>query len=211
MSLRPELVFVASLLPRRNINFIPTTKGENTMSSSKSRLLQLAEWREERLAARGYWPKRAVAIGMVSTAVIGSGVAFASWSASGTGTAAAKAGTASAVTGVTATTTTSGTLVPGSSVPLVVNIHNPNAFPVTVTAITVSSGAPSGAPGGNCTATSSGVTTTGVSATGLTLVVQPNSDNTYTSPTNNVSMATTSDNSCQGGTFTWSATVTATS
>ena len=217
MSLRPEILFVRSLLPRRS--FL-SRESRNAMTDTNTTLLmRAARWqiaRRER-AGRGAWPKRAVVVGVTLAVTAGTGIAVAAWTASGTGTAAAKAGTSSAVTGVTTTTTTSGTLVPGGSVPLVVNIHNPNTFPVTVTAVTVSAGAPTGTvvgaanSSGTCTNANSAITTTAVNATGLSIVVGAGGDNTYTTPTNVVSMATTSDNNCQSGTFTWSATVTATS
>jgi len=181
--------------------------------------MRAAQWQIARRdrAGRGAWPRRAVVVGVALAVTASTGVALAAWTASGSGTAAAKAGTSSAVTGVTTTTTTSGTLVPGGSVPLVVNIHNPNAFPVTVTAITLAAGAPTGTvvgaanSAGTCTNANSAITTTAVNATSLSIVVAAGGDNTYTTPTNVVSMASTSDNNCQGGTFSWSAAVTATS
>lgn len=177
-------------------------------------LMRAAQWQMRRREAsgRGAWPKRAVALGVAVAATATTGISYAAWSANGTGTAAAKAGTSTGVTGVTATTTTSGTLFPAGSVPLVVNVHNPNSFPVTVTGVSVSAGAPtgSGLPG-TCTNANSGVTIAAVNATGLSVVVPAGGDNTYTTPTSVVSMASTSDNGCQGATFSWSATVTASS
>ncbi|GLY49738.1 hypothetical protein [Lentzea sp. NBRC 102530] len=76
----------------------------------------------------------------VATAVLGSGVAYAAWTSSGTGAATTKAGTAQAPV-VTGGAVVTGTLYPGGTGDAVVNVSNPNPYPVTITSI-----APTGTP-----------------------------------------------------------------
>lgn len=146
MSLRPEIVFVKGLMPHRSINFTSTTKGETTMTNdNKSRVLRLAEWREERIATHGPWPKRAAAMGAVGIAVLGSGVAFAAWTANGSGTASAQAASINFQVTAVGTTASSNPLHPGSAAgtasgdttggDLTVHIKNDSGFPIKITAI----------------------------------------------------------------------------
>lgn len=191
-----------------------------TDTENKSRLLRIVERREERLATRGPWPRRAVVLGSVTMLVAGTGVAVAAWTANGTGVAAATAGTASGVNGsVTSVSTSGGTLLtPGNSVPAVVNVHNPNAFAVKVSAISISAAAqPNGVSGANngttCTAAASGVSLNAVSASSLSVTINAGEDAAIP-VTGGISMAATSDNGCQNATFTFpaaNATVTAAS
>ena len=189
-------------------------------TNQKSLLLRLAERREERMAAKNPWPRRAAVLGTALAVTVGTGVAFAAWSASGTGAAAAKAGTASPVTGsVTTISTTGGTLLtPGNTVPAVVNVHNPNTFTVVVSAVSITAAAqPSGISGANngttCTAAASGVSLNAVSASGLSVSITAGSDAAIP-VTGGISMTSGSDNGCQNATFTFptaNATVTASS
>src|SRR4051794_26735918 len=76
--------------------------------------------------------KRAAIIGTAVVVTIGgAGVAFAAWTATGTGAASATAGTAGHVDVTSATA--SDALVPGGSSALVLHVHNSNPYPVVVT------------------------------------------------------------------------------
>ncbi|MFD5830824.1 hypothetical protein [Lentzea sp. NPDC060358] len=79
--------------------------------------------------------RRGVIVLAVTTAVLGSGVAYAAWTSSGNGSATTKAGTAQApvVAGGAAPT---GLLYPGVTGEAVVTVTNPNPYPVTVMSIT---------------------------------------------------------------------------
>src|SRR4051794_14571092 len=91
-------------------------------------------------SARVRWTRRAGVLAIANVVVLGGGVAFATWSANGSGSGAAKAGTVSGVTAVAAASvsTAGGTLLfPGGSVPAVINVSNPNGVPVTVTALNI--------------------------------------------------------------------------
>jgi hypothetical protein len=125
------------------------------------------------------------------------GVAFAQWLSTGTGSGSTKAVTAVAMT-TSDPGTVSAQLYPGAtnSGSLSVKINNPNPYPVTVTSIT-----------GNGTVTATGGTgtcsTTGVSLStisNITDAVPANSSSTFTHD-NVVSMSNSSDDGCQGATF----------
>jgi hypothetical protein len=77
--------------------------------------------------------KRAVVIGTTLAVAGVAGAAWASWVASGDGTASAQAGTASELT--TNVVTTDATLFPGVTGDSTISINNPNPYPVKVTSI----------------------------------------------------------------------------
>lgn len=126
---------------------------------------------------------------------LGLGVAVAQWIASGSGSGYAKATTAQALTTSTAATTAE--LYPGKtggSLYLVVN--NPNPFNITITAVHPNGTISPDAGHASCV-------TTGVSftdQTGLSQVVPATANATFT--VGGVAMDNTSDNGCQGATFT---------
>jgi hypothetical protein len=78
--------------------------------------------------------KRIVVIGVAVTVGVGSAVAWASWSARGSGSARAKAGRALQVTTV-GTTQTGSLLYPGADGDLVVNVKNDNDFRIVVNSV----------------------------------------------------------------------------
>jgi hypothetical protein len=78
--------------------------------------------------------KKVVALAAAGFMTLTGGVAFAFWSQSGAGSGSATAGSTVAVT-VNQTSTNTG-LYPGGSTALTGTITNPNASPVTVTAVT---------------------------------------------------------------------------
>jgi hypothetical protein len=126
-------------------------------------------------------------------------VAWAAWTANGTGNGYAKATTAQALTTSDASASTTAQLYPGGSGDVKVTINNPNAYPVTVTSISNGSG--------SITADSAHATA-GCSTTGVTFAnqtgswsVAANGSSTVTL-TGAASMSNASDNACQGATFT---------
>ena len=86
--------------------------------------------RRRRLAGRG------LLLGSVGALVVGtaSGVAYAAWSVSATGSSQASAGTPTA--GVVSVATPTAGLYPGGSTAVYFTVTNPNSFPVTYNALT---------------------------------------------------------------------------
>ncbi|MGZ5343264.1 MAG: hypothetical protein ACXWF5_01100, partial [Actinomycetota bacterium] len=66
-------------------------------------------------------------------AMLAGSIAFAAWTASGTGSGYAKATNAQALTTVDVSATTAATLYPGATGNVKIEISNPNPYPVTVT------------------------------------------------------------------------------
>lgn len=149
------------------------------------------------------WTRPTIAMGVVILGVIGGGVAYASWSANGTGVGSAKAGTSVGVTASATTSTSSTLLYPGGSAPVVVNIHNPNPFSVKVTAVTLSADAtPDSVTGAvGCTPSNALVSLGAASASGLSVTIAGGTDGAVTMPGTSASMNIASDNACQGATF----------
>jgi Putative metal-binding motif len=128
--------------------------------------------------------------GMASVA----GLAFGEWLATGAGEGYARSGIAEALT--TEFAEASDTLYPGGTGDLVLRIHNPNPFPVTVT--TVGGNGPITSSDSACNAAGHGVTFTGVA--NLNLVVGAETSQTFTL-VGALSMSLDSANECQGDTF----------
>lgn len=83
---------------------------------------------------RRRYVRRGVIVFAVMTAALGSGVAYAAWTSSGTGSATTKAGTAQAPV-VSGGAVTTGLLYPGGTGDAVVTVSNPNPYPVIVTTV----------------------------------------------------------------------------
>jgi hypothetical protein len=141
--------------------------------------------------------KRITAGGIVVGAMLAASVAFAAWTATGSGSGYAKATTAQALTTVDVSATTPATLYPGATGTVKLSISNPNPYPVTVSSVT-GSGTITSDKGAACNA-STGVTYT--DQTGLSLSVPAAGSATFPL-TNAVSMSNASDDSCQGAVFT---------
>lgn len=143
--------------------------------------------------------KIAVFSSIVGASVVG-GIAFAAWTADGTGSGYAQAKTAQAVSTVSATT--SAQLYPGGSGDLVLKVVNPNDYPVTITA--VSNDTSNGKTIKTVAADAACDASTGVSfanQSGLSLVVPANSSGTVHTLTGVVSMSNDSANACSGDAF----------
>ena len=140
--------------------------------------------------------KRIVLVSVVVLAVT-AGVAYAAWTASGTGSGYAKAGSAQALATLDASASTGATLYPGATGDVKLKVDNPNPYPIRITTVS-GNGAISSDKGAACDA-STGVTFT--NQTGLTLDVPASSSATFTL-TGAVAMSNASDNTCQGAVFT---------
>ena len=154
--------------------------------------------------------QRAGVIGVTAFAVMGTGVAFASWTANGTGSAASRAGTSVAVSASTATPSGAAAdlLYPGLSAHLSVTITNNNPFSVKVSAISLAgAGAPStvvSPANASCTTSTAHVSLAAGSVTGtFPLSIAANATVTFVSTSSPVSMLIDSDDGCQGATFTF--------
>lgn len=137
--------------------------------------------------------KKIVVAGGLVAGMLASGVAFAAWTADGTGTGQARATVAEALTASPATA--SAHLFPGGTGEVKLTISNPNDYDVNVTSITNGTGA--------ITADKAGCTVTGVTFAGATgnWLVDANGSLEVTLA-NAASMSNDSDNACQGAVFT---------
>jgi hypothetical protein len=140
--------------------------------------------------------KRLTVASVMVGAMLAASVAFAAWTATGSGHGYAKAGTAQALATVDASASTAATLYPGATGHVKITISNPNSYPVRVTSVT-GNGAITSDQGAACDA-STGVTY--ADQTGLSLDVAAGGSQTFTL-TGAVSMSNASDNSCQGAVF----------
>ncbi len=138
------------------------------------------------------------------------GLVYAAWTTSGNGSGYAKAKTAQALSTVDVAASTTATLYPTGDGDVLIQIHNPNPYQVTVSSIT-GTGAVT-ADAGHSTCGSDGSHPTGVTftdQTGLSLVVPDaatdsgdGNGNKQVTLTGAAHMSNASDDSCQGATFT---------
>ena len=137
-------------------------------------------------------PRKIFVAGGVAAGLLASGVAFAAWTADGTGTGSAGATTAEALT--TSVATASAELYPGGTGDVKVTINNPNDYAVNVTSIS-----------GNGTITDDKAACT---VTGVTFANQTGTWNVAANGSSTVtladaaSMSNASDDGCQGAVFT---------
>jgi hypothetical protein len=152
---------------------------------------------------RKFARKSRIAAAAVTLAVMGvAGLVYAAWLATGTGSGSAKAKTAQALTTVDVSASTTATLYPGASGDVVIKVSNPNPYPIQVTGVS-GNGAVT-ADSGHSTCGSDAQHPTGVSFTNqssLAINVAANSS-TQATLTGAASMTNSSDDSCQGATFT---------
>jgi hypothetical protein len=132
--------------------------------------------------------------------LMASAVAFAAWTATGSGSGYAKAGTAQALTTLDASASVTNTLVPGGSGDFAITVSNPNAYPVSVTAVTLNGAAVGSGGIGACTTTGVTISQSAIDAT-LPFTVPAGSTHTDV-VASGASMGNTSSNGCQGATFT---------
>jgi hypothetical protein len=136
-------------------------------------------------------------------AMLAGSIAFAAWTATGSGSGFAEATNAQALTTVDVSASTSATLYPGATGDVTLSIDNPNPYPVTVTDV-VGSGPIDSDATAECDA-STGVTF--ADQTGLSLDVPAGGDATFTLG-GSAQMDNSSHTSCQGAVFTIPVTLT---
>jgi hypothetical protein len=159
------------------------------------RTMLLPDTRTRSQPVRNFPRKLSVTAVFTGTLLVAS-VAFAAWTASGTGQGYAKATTADAVTTLDASASTVAQLYPGGSGDVKVTVSNPNDYPVRLTSI-AGNGTITSDKGAACDA-STGVTFT--DQTGAFDV--PANDSATFTLSGAVAMSNASDNSCQGAVFT---------
>ena len=150
--------------------------------------------------------KRAIITSLFLGILLAGSVAFAWWTAGGSGSGYTKAETASALTTVNVAASTTAQLHPGGSSDVILRISNPNGYAVTVTGINQT--AASSITSGNATCdnasgpyTGNGVTFANQSGTWV-VPASGTLDVTLTNAASMANTATTANDSCQGQVFT---------
>lgn len=140
-------------------------------------------------------PRRLSVTAVVFAGLMAAGIAFAAWTATGTGSGYAKATTAQVLTTVDASATAAATLYPGATGDVELEISNPNPYPVRVTSVTGNGAITASAPG--CNAGSVGFT----DQDPVTLDVPASGSASFTL-SGAVTMDGTANDDCQGAVFT---------
>lgn len=147
--------------------------------------------------------KRSLVTVTVVLVVLGAvGLVYAQWLASGNGQGFAKAGKAASLSTLDVSarvSTSSGVLYPGASGDVLIQVHNPNPYPVTVTKVSTGTGAVT-ASGGTGTCTTSGVSLN--SPQSVSIEVPAEGDSAEEVLAGAAQMSNSSDDGCQGATFT---------
>jgi hypothetical protein len=147
--------------------------------------------------------KRGLVTGAVALLVLGAvGLVYAQWIASGNGHGYAKAGEATSLSTIDVSaevSTSAGLLYPGGEGDVLVQVHNPNPYPVTVTEVRTGAGGVTAAGGtGVCE-------TTGVSLNSpqaVSIEAPAEGDSAEVTIAGAVQMSNASEDGCQGATFT---------
>jgi hypothetical protein len=143
--------------------------------------------------------KRRVQAAVALLVLTVTGLGYAAWTTSGSGTAYSKAGTSQALSTVDVSASTTASLYPGATGDVLIRVSNPNGFAVRVTGVSLNGTNANITPDGS----HAGCTTTGVSftnQTGLTIDVPAGSATTATL-TGAAAMSNASVDGCQGAVF----------
>jgi hypothetical protein len=138
---------------------------------------------------------KAFMVGALIASFTAGGIGYALWSINGSGSAYSKATSSQALTTVDVSAQAPGQLYPGGSGDMVIKIHNPNAFPVTVTDVTFGAVSPS-----TCFVTAD-------DQTGLSISVAAGGDSALTTFPGAAHMGSGAGDACQGQLFTIAATL----
>jgi hypothetical protein len=130
-------------------------------------------------------------------AMLAGSIAFAAWTATGSGSGYAKATSAQVLTTVDVSATTDATLYPGATGDVELRISNPNPYPVLVTSV-AGAGTIDSSTTPACDA-STGVTFTDQSSLSIAVPANGTADAVLTG---SVAMSNASHTSCQGAVFT---------
>jgi hypothetical protein len=142
--------------------------------------------------------KKVVALAGVTTVAVGGVVAYAAWSASGTGSATVSATSAVSLGVADGTSTT--LLFPTGSGDLKATVSNTNPYKVAVTGVTQNGSITVDSGHSTCTVSSVTFSAPDLSSSGIVLAATSGS---YTITFHNeVSMDNTANDACQGATFT---------
>jgi len=143
--------------------------------------------------------KRLIGAAMTLLVLGAVGLVYAAWTTNGSGSGFARAGTAQDLSTVDATVVTTGDLYPNGDGTVVLKIHNPNSYPVTITDVTAGQGDVTASGGiGTCNVT-------GVSFNdqhGLSIFVPANDDSDTIELPGAAHMSNDSENGCQAAVFT---------
>ena len=144
--------------------------------------------------------KRATIVSLFLGVLLAGSVAFAWWTATGTGNGYAQAATPAALSTVDVSASTTADLYPGGTGTLTIQIHNPNGYAVTVTNITANGAATSG----NVACDAANTVSLVAPLTGLSVSVPAGGNTGVLTYANAVQMSygAAADNSCQGKKFT---------
>jgi hypothetical protein len=144
--------------------------------------------------------KRATIVSLFLGVLLAGSVAFAWWTASGTGNGYAQAATPAALTTVDVSASTTADLYPGGTGTLTIQIHNPNSYAVTVTDIAANGAATSG----NAACDAANTVSLVAPLSGLSVAVPAGGNTGVLTYSNAVQMSygAAADNSCQGKKFT---------
>ncbi len=143
--------------------------------------------------------KRATITSLFLGILLVGSVAFAYWTAGGSGNGYAKAATPQLLSTVDVSASTTADLYPGGTGTLKIQIHNPNSYAVTVTDIAATGVGTSG----NVACDAANTVSLVAPLSGLTIAVPANGDSVVQTFGSAVQMSygATADNSCQGKTF----------
>jgi len=144
--------------------------------------------------------KRATIVSLFLGILLAGSVAFAWWTASGTGTGYAQAATPAALSTLDVSASTTGDLYPGGTGTLTLQIHNPNSYAVTVTDIAAGAGA---VTSGNAACDAANTVSLVAPLSGLSVNVPAGGNTAVLTYANAVQMSygASADNSCQGKKF----------
>jgi hypothetical protein len=143
------------------------------------------------------WTRLLIGAVAALTVGLGAGAAFAYFTNSGSGSGVENAGTLSPVTVVASAGTPGTPLLPGNNGDVVLSVHNPNPFSVTL--VSVSANGTVTADGGHASCTPTGVSFVNQSA--LSVVIPANQTAFPVDLPNAASMSANAPNRCQGAIF----------
>jgi len=152
--------------------------------------------------------RRRVILGALTLVALGAAsLVYAAWVTNGTGSVYAEAGEAQSLSTIdvsASVTSLPGALYPGTDGDVLIQVHNPNPFPIEVTQV-AANGAVT-ASGGIGTCTTTGVSLNAPVATAIEAAAESNSAETALSDAAHMSSA--SEDGCQNATFTIPVTLT---
>ena len=148
---------------------------------------------------RGRLSRGGTAVAVLVGTLFVAGIAFAAWTATGTGSGYAKATSAQPLTTVDVSATTTATLYPGADGDVQLEIDNPNDYPVRVTDVALDTTGSIAVDGGYAGCNVASLTFTDQS--GLTLDIGAGTSAPFTLA-GAVHMDGTANDACQGATFT---------